>query len=46
MAEDEVEDIDNTKEESSNPFDNKSVDEKIVPVGGLYQIGSWIMPVM
>ena len=41
MAEDEVEDIDNNKEESSNPFDNKSVDEKIVPVGGLYQ--NWFL---
>lgn len=41
MAEDEIEDISNNQEESANPFDNKSVDEKIVPVGGLYQ--SWFL---
>ncbi len=41
MAEDEIEDISNNQEESVNPFDNKSVDEKIVPVGGLYQ--NWFL---
>jgi topoisomerase-4 subunit A len=41
MAEDEVEDTGSTQEESSNPFDNKSVDEKIVPVGGLYE--NWFL---
>ena len=41
MAEDDVEDINNDQKESANPFDNKSVDEKIVPVGGLYQ--NWFL---
>jgi topoisomerase-4 subunit A len=41
MAEDEVEDRGQNSEESINPFDNKSVDDKIVPVGGLYQ--NWFL---
>ena len=41
MAEDEIEDTNNDQKESVNPFDNKSVDEKIVPVGGLYQ--NWFL---
>ena len=32
MAEDEIEPINNEDENSSNPFESKQLDEKIVPV--------------
>ncbi len=41
MAEDEIEPIGNKDENSSNPFENKQLDEKIVPVAGLYQ--NWFL---
>ena len=41
MAEDEIEPIGNKDENSSNPFENKQLDEKIVPVSGLYQ--NWFL---
>ena len=37
MAEDEIEDINGALNEESHPFESKKVDEKIVPVGGLYE---------
>jgi topoisomerase-4 subunit A len=41
MAEDEIEPINNEDENSSNPFESKQLDEKIVPVAGLYQ--NWFL---
>ena len=41
MAEDEIEDINGALNEESHPFESKKVDEKIVPVGGLYQ--NWFL---
>lgn len=41
MAEDEIEPIGREDENSSNPFENKQLDEKIVPVAGLYQ--NWFL---
>ncbi|MFM7662695.1 MAG: DNA gyrase subunit A, partial [Bacteroidota bacterium] len=44
MAEDEIDPIDNQEDEgqdSSNPFENKQVDEKIIPVAGLYE--NWFL---
>jgi len=41
MAEDEIDPIGNEDENSSNPFENKQLDEKIVPVSGLYQ--NWFL---
>jgi topoisomerase-4 subunit A len=44
MAEDEIDPIENQEEndhDSANPFDNKQVDEKIVPVAGLYE--NWFL---
>ncbi len=41
MAEDEIEPIGNEDENSTNPFENKQLDEKIVPVAGLYQ--NWFL---
>ena len=40
MAEDEIEDI-TPQGEDHNPFENKKVDEKIVPVSGLYE--NWFL---
>ena len=40
MAEDEIENV-NHNEEEHNPFENKEVDEKIIPVGGLYK--NWFL---
>jgi topoisomerase-4 subunit A len=39
MAEDEIEET--AGGEETNPFENKSVDEKIIPVGGLYE--NWFL---
>jgi topoisomerase-4 subunit A len=39
MAEDELED--QQGQEDVNPFENKSVDDKIIPVGGLYE--NWFL---
>jgi topoisomerase-4 subunit A len=41
MAEDEIEDINGALNEESHPFESKKVDEKIVPVGGLYE--NWFL---
>ena len=41
MAEDEIEDQNLNEGEETNPFENKSVDDKIVPVNGLYE--SWFL---
>jgi topoisomerase-4 subunit A len=41
MAEDELEDQHDNQEEEKNPFENKSVDDKIIPVGGLYE--NWFL---
>jgi topoisomerase-4 subunit A len=41
MAEDDVEDQNLNEGEDKNPFESKSVDDKIVPVGGLYE--SWFL---
>jgi topoisomerase-4 subunit A len=44
MAEDETDPIDNQEDDnqdSSNPFENKQVDEKIIPVAGLYE--NWFL---
>jgi topoisomerase-4 subunit A len=41
MAEDELEDHNEHQEEDKNPFENKTVDDKIVPVGGLYE--NWFL---
>lgn len=41
MAEDELEDNNKHQEGEQNPFENKSADEKIVPVGGLYE--NWFL---
>jgi topoisomerase-4 subunit A len=44
MAEDEIDPIDNQEDDeqdSSNPFENKQVDEKIIPVAGLYE--NWFL---
>jgi topoisomerase-4 subunit A len=44
MAEDEIDPIDNKEDDdqnSSNPFENKQVDEKIIPVAGLYE--NWFL---
>jgi hypothetical protein len=44
MAEDEIDPIESSEEsnqDSTNPFDNKKVDEKIVPVAGLYE--NWFL---
>lgn len=40
MAEDEIEDL-TPQGEDHNPFENKKVDEKIVPVSGLYE--NWFL---
>jgi topoisomerase-4 subunit A len=41
MAEDEIEDVNHSMGDEHNPFENKQVDEKIIPVGGLYQ--NWFL---
>jgi topoisomerase-4 subunit A len=44
MAEDEIDPIENQEDDeqdSSNPFENKQVDEKIIPVAGLYE--NWFL---
>ena len=41
MAEDEIEDQNLNEGDEKNPFENKSVDDKIVPVNGLYE--SWFL---
>ncbi|MEN9302583.1 MAG: hypothetical protein RL264_1012 [Bacteroidota bacterium] len=42
MAEDELEDMTpNEGDEETNPFDNKQVDENIIPLGGLYE--NWFL---
>ena len=41
MAEDEIEDINQSLGDEHNPFENKKVDEKIIPVGGLYE--NWFL---
>ena len=41
MAEDEIEDLNPSLGDEHNPFENKQVDEKIIPVGGLYQ--NWLL---
>ena len=41
MAEDEIEDINDTPNEEHHPFESKKVDEKISPVGGLYE--NWFL---
>ncbi|MEN9973334.1 MAG: hypothetical protein RIS20_1681 [Bacteroidota bacterium] len=41
MAEDEIEDLNPSLGDEHNPFENKQVDEKIIPVGGLYQ--NWFL---
>ncbi len=41
MAEDEIEDQNLNEGEEKSPFENKSVDDKIVPVNGLYE--SWFL---
>ena len=41
MAEDEIEDVNQSMGDEHNPFENKQVDEKIIPVGGLYQ--NWFL---
>lgn len=40
MAEDEIENLKPNGEEH-NPFEHKEVDEKIIPVGGLYH--NWFL---
>jgi len=41
MAEDDLEENAGTPKEPENPFEGKSIDDKIVPVGGLYE--SWFL---
>jgi topoisomerase-4 subunit A len=41
MAEEEIEDINQSLGDEHNPFENKKVDEKIIPVGGLYE--NWFL---
>jgi topoisomerase-4 subunit A len=41
MAEDEIEELNPSLGDEHNPFENKQVDEKIIPVGGLYQ--NWFL---
>ena len=41
MAEDELEENTGHSEDPLNPFEGKSIDDKIVPVGGLYE--SWFL---
>ena len=41
MAVDEIEDLNPSLGDEHNPFENKQVDEKIIPVGGLYQ--NWFL---
>jgi topoisomerase-4 subunit A len=41
MAEDETEEINDQNGEEHNPFENKQVDENIIPVGGLYE--NWFL---
>lgn len=41
MAEDEIEDVNQSLGDEHNPFENKQVDEKIIPVGGLYE--NWFL---
>ena len=41
MAEDEIEDVNNSNEDEHNPFENKQVDENIIPVNGLYE--NWFL---
>lgn len=41
MAEDELEDHTEVPGEENNPFENKSVDDKIIPVNGLYE--NWFL---
>ncbi|MFM6935027.1 MAG: DNA gyrase/topoisomerase IV subunit A [Flavobacteriales bacterium] len=41
MAEDEIEEVNPSQGDEHNPFENKQVDEKIIPVGGLYE--NWFL---
>ena len=41
MAEDELEEQNEQQEDQNNPFEHKTVDDKIVPVGGLYE--NWFL---
>jgi topoisomerase-4 subunit A len=41
MAEDEIEDANLEKGDEHNPFEHKKVDEKVIPVGGLYE--NWFL---
>ncbi|MFO0495273.1 MAG: DNA gyrase/topoisomerase IV subunit A [Flavobacteriia bacterium] len=41
MAEDELEEQSEQQEDQNNPFEHKTVDDKIVPVGGLYE--NWFL---
>ena len=41
MAEEEIEDNLNHDGDEHNPFEGKKVDEKIIPVGGLYE--NWFL---
>lgn len=41
MAEDELEDQNENTNEEKNPFESKTVDEKIIPVSGLYE--NWFL---
>jgi topoisomerase IV subunit A len=41
MAEDELEENTDASETPQNPFEGKSIDDKIIPVGGLYE--SWFL---
>jgi topoisomerase-4 subunit A len=41
MAEDEIEDANLGKGDEHNPFEHKKVDEKVIPVGGLYE--NWFL---
>jgi topoisomerase-4 subunit A len=41
MAEDELQDMTPNGSEEHNPFENKKVDENIVPVNGLYE--NWFL---
>lgn len=41
MAEEDLEDQNEIQGEENNPFESKSVDDKIIPVGGLYE--NWFL---
>ena len=41
MAEDDLDDNTGNSEEPLNPFEGRSIDDKIIPVGGLYE--SWFL---